>query len=486
MKTSKKTHWLRNTLLILAGCAIIGLILSGVLFARDHNRTYVTANLSFTFDGAQDGVAPNGYAFDVNEISSETVLTEALINVGMDGRYTFEDLQPNLAVQGVYPEDLVSQMTRYSSVTDASSSQMLTLSEYHPTVFNIVLYKDFDSSISKNDLIELLDSILQSYRNWFAKVYAMGSIDAIQVESIEDYDYFQQLEMLQFKLQQAAGYSIEMTGKAPTLQLNGKGFSDMSLLFNTMNNSDLNRLSATMTMNALSKDLDRLQGQYELEIQELESQVAIKTTLMDNLDMLLSVYGKSGIIYLSTSDALNKVDWVSSTIYDNLVNIRNGVSDEIASLNTQITNYKNKLEELHVGEVAAAKEEKEEKTEEILTKKDSVKEQEETDVTESYEGLLSDASTEQKKELLENGIGRLITKCNNAINTLKGLVSAFNEQEINNLSVVQSAVRYKAPSIISGSFIVMVIKTAGPICALGLIVALVLIIISRKRDKIVS
>ena len=82
MKTKKKTHWLRNTLLILAGCAIIGLILSGVLFTRDHNRTYVTASLSFTFDGAQEGIAPNGYAFDVNEINSEAVLTEALINSG--------------------------------------------------------------------------------------------------------------------------------------------------------------------------------------------------------------------------------------------------------------------------------------------------------------------------------------------------------------------------------------------------------------------
>jgi len=483
MKTNKKTHWLRNTLLILAGCAILGLILSGVLFARDHNRTYVTANLSFTFDGAQEGIAPNGYAFDVNEINSEAVLTEALINAGMEGRYSFEDLQPNLAVQGVYPEDLVSQMTRYSSVTDASSSQMLTLSEYHPTVFNILLYKDFDPSISKNDLVNLLNSILQTYRNWFAQVYAMGSIDEIKVESIEDYDYFQQLEMLQFKLQQAAGYSDEMAGKAPTLQLNGKGFRDMSLLFNTMNSSDLNRLSATMTMNALSKDLDRLQGQYELEIQELESQVAIKTTLMNNLDMLLSIYGKSGIIYLSTSDTLNKVDWVSSTIYDNLVDIRNGVSDEIASLNTQITNYKNKLKELHVGEVAAAKEEKEDKVEETSEQKNTTLEQEETVATESYEGLLSDASTEQKKELLENGINRLVTKCNTAISTLRELVGTFNNQEINDLSIVQTAVKYKAPSIISGSFVIIAIKTAGPICMLGIILMMVLIIISRRKER---
>ena len=66
---------------------------------RDHNRTSVSATLSFTFDGAQNGVAPNGYAFDANEILSEEILTEALENAGLSGRYTVEDIVPDLAVQ---------------------------------------------------------------------------------------------------------------------------------------------------------------------------------------------------------------------------------------------------------------------------------------------------------------------------------------------------------------------------------------------------
>ena len=32
MKRMKKTHWLRNTLLILLACGIVGLVLSAVLF----------------------------------------------------------------------------------------------------------------------------------------------------------------------------------------------------------------------------------------------------------------------------------------------------------------------------------------------------------------------------------------------------------------------------------------------------------------------
>ncbi|MBR3402267.1 MAG: hypothetical protein IKG67_08535 [Parasporobacterium sp.] len=483
MKTNKKTHWLRNTLLILIGCAIIGLILSAVLFMRDHNRTSVSATLSFTFDGAQNGVAPNGYAFDANEILSEEILTEALENAGLSGRYTVEDIVPDLAVQGIYPNDLVAQMTRHNSLTEMSSMQTLSLSEYHPTVYRVVLYKDFDPSISKSEMTNLLQNILVSYQNWFEQTYAMKTIEGIQVEELGDYDYFQQLEILQFKLQQSAGYADEMAAKGPSFLLNGKGFSDLSLQFNNLLSSDLSRLNATMTMNALSLDLDRLRGQYKQEIKELENRLAIKTNLMNNLDNLISNYGKNGVIYLSTSDSFNKVDVESSGVYDMLVDIRNQVSNDIAVLNTQIANYTNKLEELNKGEEKETEPETEENETSAEEKQTvTVAEADETD-QEEYEVLLSEATMGQKKEILDAGISRLVGKSNVVIDSLAEMVEAFNATEINDLTVTTSSVKYKAPSIFSGTFIVLALKTAGPICALGLMAALVLIIISRKKEN---
>ena len=152
---------------------------------------------------------------------------------------------------------------------------------------------------------------------------------------MKDYDYFQQLEILRFNIAQAADYADELAEMDPSLQLNAKGFSDLSLQFNNMINSDLSRLNATMTMNAVSKDLERLKGQYRFEIQDLQDQVKIQTDLMSNMDLLISTYGKSGIIYLSTTDALTKVDRESSKIYDSLVDLRNEVSAGISDLNNQ-------------------------------------------------------------------------------------------------------------------------------------------------------
>ena len=542
MKTMRKTHWLRNTILILAACAVIGLILSVILFRKDNNRTYVTSNLSFTFDGAQEGLAPNGYAFDINEISSEEVVTQALQSAGMDSRYTAEDIIPCIEVQGVFPEDLIQEMTKYNSVTDSSSSQNLTLTEYHPTVFSVSLYQDFDESISKADLTKLLTELLASYRSWFARTYAMGSIEGVESDSLKDYDYFQQLEILRVAQQQASDYAAQMAEKEPGFLLNGKGFNDVSLQFANMATSDLARLNATMTMNSLSKDLDRLKERYAFEIKELQSRVGIQTNLSKDLDDLLTTYAKSGVIYLSTSETLNKVDNQSSAVYDTLADVRREVTDGIGSLNKDITSYKNQLiemggEELLEGMKAeteledsssgsldrdasadientadsASDDEDEEVSDEdtsntenvpsegsesasqdIDTASDDVTASEDAETTSeneaasanyTYKEPLSDEQRAAKEAVLQSSINRLLEKHNTAIGTLDEMIKALNAENINELTVHYSSVRLKMPSIISGGFIMTAIKTCGPICALGFMAAMVLIIISRVKEK---
>ena len=529
----RKTHWLRKTVLVLAACAVIGLILSVILFKKDNNRTYVTSNLSFTFDGAQEGLAPNGYAFDINEISSEEVVTQALRNAGMDSRYTAEDVIPCIEVQGVFPEDLVQEMTKYNSVTDSSSSQNLTLTEYHPTVFAVSLYQDFDESISKADLTKLLTELLASYRSWFARTYAMGSIEGVGSDTLKDYDYFQQLEILRVALQQASDYAAQMAEKEPGFLLNGKGFNDVSLQFANMATSDLARLNATMTMNSLSKDLDRLKERYAFEIKELQSRVDIQTNLSKDLDDLLTTYAKSGVIYLSTSETLNKVDNQSSTVYDKLADVRREVTDGIGSLNKDITSYKNQLIEMggedllegikteststdaSVNNASASNENtadsasddkaevdtddndsdaenaSSESTETVSEDEEAAPEDVETNPEDedsdslnyAYKEPLSDEQRAAKEAVLQASINRLLEKHNTAIGTLDEMIKSLNSENINELTVHYSSARYKAPSIISGSFIKLAVLTCGPICAIGFIAALVLIIISRLKEK---
>ena len=181
----------------------------------------------------------------------------------------------------------------------------------------------------------------------------MGDMDAVEPGTLQDLDYYEQLDTLEVVLNQAARYASEMSDKEPTLLIEGKGFSDISLQFEKRVQSEISTLNATMTMNSLSKDLDRLYAMYEFQVKELQNQINIQTQRLENLDELIANYGKTGVIYLSTSDSLNMVDEQSSKEYDKLVDERNEVASQISALNNRLETVKSKLERLQInaGEV---------------------------------------------------------------------------------------------------------------------------------------
>lgn len=60
MTKAKKTHWFRNTLIVLVICGIIGVAWAAINFSAHPERTYAIASLQFSFDGAGQGEGPNG------------------------------------------------------------------------------------------------------------------------------------------------------------------------------------------------------------------------------------------------------------------------------------------------------------------------------------------------------------------------------------------------------------------------------------------
>ena len=55
--------------------------------------------------------------------------------------------------------------------------------------------------------------------------------------------------------------------------------------------------------------------------------------------------------------------------------------------------------------------------------------------------------------------------------------------EVNEWTVSAATVKYYIPKILSGVFRVKALKTAGSICAVGFMVCMVLLIISRKKEE---
>lgn len=464
--TAKKTHWLRTTLVVLVICGIVGLALTGYLFFKNPTPTTASAVLEFTFQGAGDGVAPNGAAFSIADIASEDILSQALEENGLSDTYTVEQLQANLSARGIYPDDLMEQVMSYESLLNFTANRETTVTDYHPTAFNISLANGFDKGISRSGLESLLKSIITAYRAYFAKAYANGLQQTDSLFTLEDYDYAQQLQILTKQFTSVADYAQEMYTRRPSFLYENAGFNDITVRMNNLITSNISRLNAELTMHSLSKDTDRLLTQYRYGIEDLNIQLNKQQRQLKKLDELIDSYQKNGTIYVTTGSSLTRIDGNTSITYDTLVNRRETLSNGISDINAQITSYEMKLADL-AGESAA----------------EADGEADESDAAEKPQTQAEKALFEQRQASLQNKINALKQKGDAIIDDFRAMLQAYNDEEINDLTVTVTSYRYDTPSVISGAFIKLAIKTAGPICALGFMVCLVLIIRSRRREE---
>lgn len=492
----QKTHWLRNTLCVLIACGILGTILSAVLFLTNPEKTYAAANVQFSFDGAAQGTAPNGYSFGISAVSSDEVVEKALEDAGMADRYSAEAVQGQIETSGVYPEDIVRQMMNYESLLDFSANRELTVSDYHPTLYTVKLYNGFDEKIPKGDLEKLLHAIMDSYKAYFSKVYTAGQNSVSIAYNLEDYDYPQQLTILTTTMEDTIRYADEMYEKEPALRLNGQGFNDISVRLHSLIDTDISKLSADITMNALTKNTSRLITQYDYEIRSLTNQLNKKNDQLTHLDALIASYDKNEIIYLSTADSLTKIDGNSSETYDALVASRREVADEITTINNEISNYRLLLADL-IGEDKAEEAEKaaapavvsanaeadgtdgtvsESTIEEIVVPERTQEELEE---------LAKAAEEAARKQIaaLEMNISTLAAKREAVMKDFADLIRQYNDKYVNDATVSVFGYQYKAPSLLSGAFIKQTIKIAGVFCLVGFIVCIILLINSRRKEE---
>ena len=513
------TLW-RKVIYILAGAAVFGVVLSVILFALDKKPASASARLQLTFDGAAEGIAPDGRRFDINELASDEVVAEALKAAGLDSKYSVEKIRQSLVVAGAYPEDIVNQTMSYESLLDFTTNRTLTAERFNPTLFTVKLNNNFDPKISQKDLESILKNILTVYKAKFAEAYTQGVPSNAATFVLSDYDYPQQLEILQQRLAIVSRYAEEMYEKEPTFKYRGAGFNDIVVRLNALTDSDIGRLNANLTLNALTKDPERLLTQYRFELRDLGNSLSKRRAQLSLLDKLIASYEKSEILYISTKDSLTKIDGDSTKTYDALVDIRRGVADGNTKLSSQIATYELKLSDL-TGE-PVVKEDKTDKggsgdgTDGTQQGADGTGEQGEGDGTQSGTGngnagtgnagengnsgengdagntdngskmpaaaKLDMTATAAQREALEKEIAALEEKSDVVIKDFSEMLAAWNDQKVNDTTVSVSNYRYDSQKLVSGAFIKKTIMTAGPIFALAMILCLCMIIAAKNRE----
>jgi len=474
---SRKTHWFRLTLLVLIVCGVAGVILAVVQFRHNPDRTYASSTVQFSFKGAGEGRAPNGYNYDVSAFTSDEVLNEALQGAGLENTYTAEDIRANLLVTGQYPENVVQQMTRYVSLLDANADNQVSLGDYRATEYSVRLYNDFDRNIPKDQLNDLLSRIIYAFRARFIQQYSPSLNQTEVLADLTGYDYTQQLTEISEMAAQQSRYAEEMDELDPSFRFNGKSFGDLTVRYTALN-SEMDRLNATIILNALSKDQARLKGQYEMEIRTLTIEQEALAEELERINEMVQKYEKDSIIYVSADNALRQVASTSSSTYDSLVKKQNSLKDDIAANNALIAQYTSRLADMEktAAQTGAAETKSEEAAGTLLTEAETAG----ADITAAVP--LTAEEEAQLQADLEKRIEALMAKKDQIQQDFIDMLKAYSDQEINERTISATAVKYDAPSLLSVRFAVQAVETALPFCVCGFALCLILLICSRLRE----
>ncbi len=430
-------------LFVFIGAAVISLTASIIDYKVINKApSYSYQTVQFNFDGASDGKDPNGNPFNAVSFLTDDILEEAINTSGLS--YEVSDVRNNIMVTNVVPNNIVEEINSYASVTDKEATQEITTSDYHPTKYRFTLNQDLDKKLSRDKLNGLLNNIVDSYCNKFYVTYKKSFDPSVYTElyTINEYDYIFQSQMYSNQISILKEYARSLYNEHTDFQVDDRTFNDIYLAGDQIANSYVNRINNLITLKALSTDLPRLKNYYLYKIDMLNFDKTKYTTDLTTVSAQVTAYEKDSTIYVGTGENIVKIESNSADTYNNLLARQISLSNQIASIDTEIADCQAILNDIDT----------------------AVATQEDFDLVEAY-------------------LTRLGTSFGALQNKFAEFVEKYNETYLKD-TTSKNGVNYQSNSIFSMSFIVHTVKVAAPIMlTIMLGIAIFYLIRAVKKEK---
>ena len=336
MHRKKRLYWYIMAIAVCAGI-LLGLAAIGVEYIVGKS-TYARAVVNFQYEGIEEGIDPNGAAFDINKIKSPKVIEDALQAMGTT-EYDAEKIRESIEIEGVIPEDAVERITviKEMSLDDVSNYEKILDVSYFPSQYIVYLRKN--PGMSGSDAVQILNAILESYRTYFMDTYANTEVLTVTGNLIDykDYDYAEAMDMLETQMEIMQNYVDERRDQAPEFRSSGTGlsFGAISMALETVSEIDIANLNSYIESHTLTKDVERQREYYEYSIKKYNMDIAECQVELTNIQSVIDKYQKDPLVIVSSQESTQEIEQTNE-YYDQLLQQRLDISSKIASLNTKL------------------------------------------------------------------------------------------------------------------------------------------------------
>ena len=342
---------LKKYLLLWIVCAVVIFVLSfGYATVTTHiTKAKLTALISFSYDGIEKGLDPNGRDFDVNSIKNPAVIESAVTELGID-MDQLEYIRQGISIDGLIPKNAIDRITTYKSILENSANPNLATAQamldvtYYPTQYKV--YFDYnDTTLTSSQALAVFNRILELYENYFYEQYgyneSLGS--AITAIDYKSYDYSEAVDVFDTNIQTLKKY-VRKLSKEDTSRFRsvttGYTFDDLYEVINTIDTIDLEKISSIINVNNITKDKDESLAYYDYRIKSLTRQKAQYEEQIADVADSIAKYQKDEIfVFTNTNEDSSMHSTVASEQYDKMLQQKIDLTAQLAEVKQRINYY---------------------------------------------------------------------------------------------------------------------------------------------------
>lgn len=286
----------------LAMVTVIAFVFSLVLTTvQEISSSYINSMIvTLNYEGAKEGLNPDGSRFNISEIVSDEVLKKAIIILGSD--LTVDSLKNRITIDSKMPISAIEKTT--AAIASGSNYR------YNPSEFDV--YYSQKKKLAKNETIDFIHALSKAYNEYFLNKYSEKNVilEFDGSTEFENYDYYEIQQILSDKISSMLNYLGRHQSISPAFRAESTGytFENLSNMLINLRDQDLDKLRAYIIQNRISKDGDKFIRKQEYLADKKLTQFESNSQASQIAKEALEIYDPfiTGIAFIPSVDQQNE------------------------------------------------------------------------------------------------------------------------------------------------------------------------------------
>ena len=349
---------------------IIGLLVPFMMYSLKDKNEEAIAILGFDYEGAEDGLAPDGSKLDISYIKQSSFLIQrALGNIDLSENLTASLIQSNITISGVLTEETKQQQEVLDKLkAEKSTDYAKLIQSFKPKYkaqYIITLKNGFKASenskkinLPNKELSQLLSAILNAYADYFNETYRDSVLPSNQLEAVDtnSLDYLDILDEVHSFLTYLENYCTARKNYVTNFRASdGMSFSDLASIIHTVKSSDIDYIYSYIYLNNVSKDPSMQITNYKYQRRQANLDLTEVNEAINTTKNSIDNYKTDKVVISSTDNNQTTTVDVTSDYYNELVLELTSLNEQKTALEERITVLNKRIDMLE-GEPATAEE----------------------------------------------------------------------------------------------------------------------------------